>query len=162
MHHWCTVTADTFGVDQELRHMWRVRMPQQGYTDHVVMHGVLALAALHKAYLYPNQADLYLDISAHHSLRGSEGFRALLGNITNENWRSIFYFAITLVAYTLCLPIRSPKGKLQTPIQSMLELLGTFSGLKASTQSYLPAHRPIELYALAWGMEEAIINAKEE
>ncbi|KAF7549473.1 hypothetical protein G7Z17_g6358 [Cylindrodendrum hubeiense] len=54
MHHFCTVTADAMSVQREMRHVWRVVIPKEGYRHSFVMHGILAIAATHKASLLPN------------------------------------------------------------------------------------------------------------
>jgi hypothetical protein len=123
------------------------------------MHGVLAISAMHKAYLLPNQADAYLNLSAHHQVLGSEGFRAILGNVTSENWRSVFCFASVLVVYILCLPIRSPNGKLQTPILSLLDLISSIVGVQTSISPFLSLVAQSEFYSTVRGLEEVIIDS---
>ncbi|EGY20853.1 C6 zinc finger domain-containing protein [Verticillium dahliae VdLs.17] len=137
-HHWSTVTADAMATDPDMRHMWRVVIPRIGYENCFVMHGVLAISALHKAYLMPGLAETYLNVSAHHQVRGSEGFRALLGNVTQDNWRPVFCFSGTFVAYMMCLPIRSPNGTIQSPVVSLLDLVAAMMGVQASIKPFLP------------------------
>ncbi|QKD56928.2 uncharacterized protein FOBCDRAFT_262580 [Fusarium oxysporum Fo47] len=161
MHHWCTVTADTLAVGPDLRYVWRAVMPREGYQNRFVMHGVLALSAMHKAYLAPSQADTYLDLSAHHQVLGSEGFRALLGNVTSENWRPVFCFAGVLVAYIMCLPVRSPNRHLQTPILSLLDLISCMAGVQTSIKPFLSLVTSSEFCPTVRGLEEAISDSSE-
>ncbi|KAK9847346.1 hypothetical protein MYU51_019555 [Penicillium brevicompactum] len=161
MHHWCTVTADTLAVGPELRHVWRAIIPREGYENRFVMHGVLAMSAMHKAYLVPSQVDTYLNISAHHQVLGSEGFRAILSNVTSENWRPVFCFAGVFVAYILCLPVRSPNGKLQTPIFGLLDLISCMAGVQTSVSPFLSLVTPSEFYPTIRGLGEAISDSAE-
>ncbi|KAH8747736.1 C6 zinc finger domain-containing protein [Diaporthe sp. PMI_573] len=161
MHHWCTVTADTLAAGPDLRHVWRAVIPREGYENRFVMHGVLALSAMHKAYMAPSQADTYLDISARHQVLGSEGFRALLCDVTSENWRPVFCFASVLVAYILCLPVRSPNGNLQTPILSLLDLISCMAGVQVSVKPFLELVTPSEFYSTVRGLEEAISDTAQ-
>lgn len=161
MHHWCTVTVDTLAVGPELRHLWRAVMPREGYENRFVMHGVLSMSAMHKAYLVPSQVDTYLNLSAHHQVLGSEGFRSILGNVTGENWRSVFCFAGLLVPYILCLPARSPNGKLQRPILSLLDLISYMAGVQTAINPFLELVTPSEFYPTVRGLGEAISDSSE-
>jgi hypothetical protein len=161
MHHWCTVTADTLAVGPDLQRVWRAVMPREGYENRFVMHGVLALSAMHKAYLIPGQADKYLNLSAHHQVLGSEGFRALLGNVTSGNWRPVLCFAGVLVVYIMCLPLQSPNGNIQTPILSLLDLISCMAGVQTSIKPFLSLVTPSEFYPTVRGLEEAISDSSE-
>lgn len=161
MHHWCTVTVDTLAVGPELRHLWRAVMPREGYENRFVMHGVLSMSAMHKAYLVSSQLDTYLNLSAHHQVLGSEGFRAILGNVTGENWRPVFCYAGLLVPYILCLPIRSPNGKLQRPILSLLDLISCMAGVQTAINPFLELVTPSEFYPTVRGLGEAITDSSE-
>ena len=56
MHHYCTVTCNTMALREDSRHVWRVVIPTEGYANKYVMHGILAVAAVHRAFLYPEQS----------------------------------------------------------------------------------------------------------
>lgn len=161
MHHWCTVTVDTLAAGPDLRHLWRAVMPREGYENRFVMHGVLSMSAMHKAYLVPSQLDTYLNLSAHHQVLGSEGFQAILGNVAGENWRPVFCFAGLLVPYILCLPVRSPNGKLQSPILSTLDLISCMAGVQTAINPFLDLVTPSEFYPTVRGLGEAISDSSE-
>lgn len=139
MHHYSTATGSTMAQGEGARHVWRSIFPQEGYTHEYVMHGVLSLAALHKAFLIPGHRDTYLTLSAYHHTIGQETFRSLLPHVTNANWRPVFCFATIVVAYVLCLPTHAGHvSAATTPISKTLELLSVTKGIRAILLPYIP------------------------
>lgn len=139
MHHYCTVTSDTLAHHEGARHVWKTVFPQEGYVHEYVMHGVLSLAALHKATLIPCRRKNYLTRSAYHHTIGQESFRILLPTVESTNWRPIFCFATIVIAYVLCQPARSDDGSAATtPISKTLELVSVTKGIKAVLLPFIP------------------------
>ncbi|KAH8664627.1 C6 zinc finger domain-containing protein [Xylariales sp. PMI_506] len=137
MHHYCTVTCATLALNESARHVWRILYPQEGYTHALVMHGILSISALHKAYLLPNQQQKYLARSAYHQNLGQEKFRPLLASVTGDNWRSVFCFASIVVLYVCCLPLRNEDPSTAAPIRNTLELFSVVRGIKAFLMPFL-------------------------
>lgn len=136
MHHYCTVTAGTLAIRKDVIHLMKVIIPQKGYTHDFVMHGILALAATHKALLVPSQFQTYVNVSAYHQVLGSEGFRASTSEINNENWRAMFSFSLIVGLYYMTLPIRSERQILEVPIHSIAELFSAVKGVRASVEPF--------------------------
>ncbi|GFG27831.1 hypothetical protein IFM61606_07891 [Aspergillus udagawae] len=103
MHHYSTVTADTFAVRPDMQYVWRIVVPEMGQRSPFVTHGILAVAAQHKAHLLPGLRDKYLDMAAYHQVLGLEGFRAALSNVNHENWKPSFTFSSIIVIYLFVL-----------------------------------------------------------
>ncbi|KAK3898511.1 hypothetical protein C8A05DRAFT_47202 [Staphylotrichum tortipilum] len=140
MHHYCTVTANTMAHHEGTRHVWRTVFPEEGYVHEYLMHGVLSLAALHRAFLIPGQRNAYLTRSAHHYTIGQTTFSALLPAVTSANWRSVFCFATIVIAHVLCLPLQ-PAGDgsdTATPISKTLELFSVTKGIKTVLLPFIP------------------------
>ncbi|EXL73148.1 hypothetical protein FOPG_11492 [Fusarium oxysporum f. sp. conglutinans race 2 54008] len=140
MHHYCTVTSNTMACQESARHVWRVIFPQEGYVHEYIMHGILSLAALHKAFLIPSQRDIYLTQSSFHHSIGQKTFTALLNNVTSANWQPIFSFATIVIAYVLSHSIRSSGDSESetTPITRTLELFSVTKGIKAILLPFIP------------------------
>ncbi|EXL94485.1 hypothetical protein NOF04DRAFT_11450 [Fusarium oxysporum II5] len=140
MHHYCTVTSNTMACQESARHVWRVIFPQEGYVHEYLMHGILSLAALHKAFLIPSQRDIYLTQSSFHHSIGQKTFTALLNNVTSANWQPIFSFATIVVAYVLSHSIRASGDSESetTPITKTLELFSVTKGIKAVLLPFIP------------------------
>jgi hypothetical protein len=138
-----------------MRHVWRVVVPQEGYTHHFVMQGILALASLHKAYLIPSQRQLYLDLSAHHKSQGLRVFRGLLDEVTATNWKSIFCFASLVIAFVCALPARSDNRRMPTPIFSTLELFSLIRGIRSILSPWVSEIHKTALAPLTQGVWNA-------
>lgn len=152
MHHYCTVTADSMSVRQEMSHVWRIVIPKEGYQHRFVMDGILAVAAAHKAYLMPNNKKTYLALSHYHQTVGSEGFRSVLQNICPENAMCIFSFASVVVLFMYTLPSRSVNGRLESPIHNILEVIGLLRGIKATLSPLMQGIMRSECAPLVYGI----------
>lgn len=126
-------------------------MPREGYKSSYVMHGILSMAAAHKAYLTPSQRKTYLALSDYHQALGSEGFRSQLEDVNSDNWASVFCFASILVLYVLCLPARSEKGRLEDPIRNILELMGVVRGIRITLAPLLARVGSSEFAPMVYG-----------
>ncbi|KAK7408412.1 hypothetical protein QQX98_009397 [Neonectria punicea] len=152
MHHYCTVTADTLSIRREMRHVWRVVIPREGYQHPFVMHGLLAIAATHKAYLIPNSRKKYLALSDFHQTVGSEGFRCTLTNDCLESRGALFCFASVVVLFMFTLPTRSAIGRLENPITNLLELIGLLKGVRTTQSPFVPGILKSEFAPIVYGI----------
>ncbi|KAI3540418.1 hypothetical protein CSPX01_08330 [Colletotrichum filicis] len=134
MHHFTLVTANSLSVRPDMQHVWRVTMPEIGYDCPFVMHGILTIAALHKAYLIPSARDKYLDLATSHQTAGLEGFRTQLHTVNDTNWKPFFCFASLVVFYVASLPVRMGQD-----LDSEPDIMGVFifvRGIRAILEPY--------------------------
>ncbi|OLN95408.1 hypothetical protein CCHL11_04727 [Colletotrichum chlorophyti] len=153
MHHYCTCTCDTLALREDMRHVWRVEIPREGYLHPYVMHGILALSASHKAYLISSQREAYLTMSAYHQSLGLEAFRPVLTSITKNNWKPVFCYSSLLTTLACLLPMRSDNGRLSAPITEVLEMFRFVRGVRSVLQpffEYLPRSNFAPLAQGAW------------
>ncbi len=145
-----------------MQHVWQVVFPQEGYAHSFVMHGLLALAAIHKAHLLPERRQTYLALSAYHQNLGLQGFRPLLESITNDNWKPVFCFATIIVCYVSSLPARSPGFRLPAPLNNTLELFLVNKGIETIVKPSMKHIANTNLVPLAYGVFVAEINSSSE
>lgn len=138
MHHYCVSTSESLAIREDLRYVWRVVFPQEGYRHPFVMHGLLSLAALHKAYLFPSKRQEYLTLGAAHHALGLERFRALLCDIGDDNWKAMLCYASIVVIHVCSLAARSENGCIAEPIRSTWEFFSVIRGFKATLQEFTP------------------------
>jgi hypothetical protein len=98
------------------------------------MHGILAIAAAHKAYLMPASRKTYLPLADYHQTLGSEGYRRYLQHYNMTNWMPVFGFASLVVLHMLTLPTRMDNCVLEDPITNLIELAGLLRGIKATLE----------------------------
>ncbi|CAM1505776.1 Fc.00g114130.m01.CDS01 [Cosmosporella sp. VM-42] len=152
MHHWCTVASLTFGHREDSKQVWREVIPREGYQNSFVSHGVLSLAAIHKAYLIPSQESTYLALADYHQTVGSESFRSQLEHIHDDNWTQIFSFASLVVLHTLARPPRLEGVILADPITNVCELVGVIRGIRVTVAPIVPRVYRSNLAPMVYGV----------
>ncbi|KAK2737952.1 hypothetical protein CKAH01_18803 [Colletotrichum kahawae] len=154
MHHYCVLACDTMGYRDSVRHVWREVFPREGRLYGFVMHGLLAVAALHKASLLrAGEQHLYLTRSAYHYDKGQETFRSLLSSVTEENWKAMFCFS-AVVDTRACTPAMCPgnSSKPNTSISDVVNLLSIMRGVRAILEGWTVRIRESDLAAMTHGI----------
>ncbi|KAJ5167209.1 uncharacterized protein N7482_005990 [Penicillium canariense] len=152
MHHYCTVTCNTLTIREDVRHVWRAIMPTEGYSNKYVMHGILAIAAVHRAYLYSASAqkEKYIKASAYHLATGLKEFREIIASpVDPENWQPVFCFASMISVYLCTVPIRLGVPQWPNPITNVIDLFASIKGMQAIMNPFLPSLRRTQLAPLA-------------
>ena len=149
MHHYCSVTCNTMSIREDARHVWRVIIPMEGYSNKYLMHGLLAIAALHKAYLYSNQRTKYIKAAAQHLAVGLKEFRELVASpVDPENWQPVFLFASMISVHLSVVPLRLGVDHWPDPIFNMLELFSSIKGFQEIMKPFLKSLRKTQLAPL--------------
>ncbi|KAM0420795.1 hypothetical protein ACHAPT_011456 [Fusarium lateritium] len=160
MHHFCTVTSHTMSIRKDMVHVWSVAIPRLGYQDPFVMHGILAIAAAHKAYLIPASRRIYLPLADYHQTLGSEGYRRQLRAFDLSNWMPVFGFASVVVLHMLTLPMRMENHTLEAPLTNLLELGNLLRGIKTTLQPVMSRVVRTEFAPMVYGVW--LLQADEE
>ncbi|KAJ5082707.1 hypothetical protein N7532_011750 [Penicillium argentinense] len=149
MHHFCSVTSNTMSWREDARHVWRVVIPMEGYVNKYVMHGLLAIAALHKAYLYSAQKTKYSKAAAHHLAVGLKEFRELVAApIDSSNWQPVFCFASMISVHLSMVPVRLGVDCWPDPIYNMVELFASVKGFQEILRPFLRSLQKTQLAPL--------------
>ncbi|OMP84448.1 Sterol regulatory element-binding protein ECM22 [Diplodia seriata] len=98
MHQYCTSTFRELGHDA-IGTMWRISVPQLGFTHPCVLHNALAFSAQHLAYLRPASRAHYAALGAHHSTIGLQQTSDLLASLARENCHAIYVSAVLVCFY---------------------------------------------------------------
>lgn len=81
MHHYSSSTSGNLpSIRPEAQALWSSYIPQQAIKHPFLMHGILALAALHLAYLHPDSATKYLQLGDGHQAVALQKFRTILSS----------------------------------------------------------------------------------
>ncbi|EWZ48861.1 hypothetical protein FOZG_04333 [Fusarium oxysporum Fo47] len=127
MHHYSTITANTLALRLDMQHIWRMVLPEMSYNTPFLSHGLLSVAALHKAHLLPARRDKHLDLAAYHQTRGMEGFRSIFTSIDEKNWQPAFCFSSITVMYAF-----SPAGRIEDAMVDILQIFVLIRGIRSS------------------------------
>lgn len=110
-NNFCTKTCFTLQGDPVQQSVWQISVPKLALSFDFVMDGILALSALHLAYLYPSQKGFYISqAQTRHDIGLCRAGKLLL-HITQENCSGLYIFSVLAAIYTLASP-RKPKDLL--------------------------------------------------
>ncbi|KAL4994133.1 hypothetical protein BDV10DRAFT_11545 [Aspergillus recurvatus] len=113
MLQWVNETHCIFTRGQQTDVIWRKHVPEQALSYPFLMHGILALSALHIACTRTPRApddarSEYLHIAISHQDQALALFREQLGDINTNNGKAMFAFASITVLYAFGFP-RTPE-----------------------------------------------------
>ncbi|KAB8606215.1 hypothetical protein FH972_025846 [Carpinus fangiana] len=109
LHHWTVSTYAGFGDKTGDELTWQVDVPQMATKYPYIMHGVLAMSALHLAYLQPERSREYLAMSVEHQDVGLAVYRDYMINqsdINYDNVHSVIAYGAFTIAYAFAWPDR--------------------------------------------------------
>lgn len=121
MMQWCNTTFHTLSRSERTDDVWRNGVPEEGLSHPFLMHGILAVSALHLARTdtEPSQRSSYLTRAVAHQNQALALFREILGDINESNAKAMFAFASIVVVYTFGFP---PTPDIQDPWTSIDDL----------------------------------------
>jgi hypothetical protein len=97
MYHYATTVYAFVGVRENLVHLWWDYIPKQAIKHPFLMHGLLALAAIHLAYLQPVLSSQHLQAFNKHQAVALEEFRSILSSSVDPTRAdALFALAATL------------------------------------------------------------------
>ncbi|KAL4964029.1 Zn(II)2Cys6 transcription factor [Aspergillus stella-maris] len=107
MHHYTANTSTSlFGEAQRI--LWQIEIPHMARSSPLLMHGLLATAALHMAYLTKDESDsaVYTSRALYHHSLGLGLFNAGISGLRAENRDSpvLFTFGLCLVIWAYASP----------------------------------------------------------
>ncbi|KFY18830.1 hypothetical protein V493_08315 [Pseudogymnoascus sp. VKM F-4281 (FW-2241)] len=100
LHHYITCTSLSLATDTRTKTMWQVKLPHIASQFPFLMHGILACAALHLAYLDPGQERELMIRGRIHQDRAMPLFRTAIASPNNDNCDAVFAFSHLLVIYS--------------------------------------------------------------
>lgn len=114
----------TLSDDYNALHLKRALVPQQAMSHRFTLHGILALAAQHLAYLKPDQRSRYLPSALSHYDLAVTSYRQSIQKITEENCTMLFAFSSILVQFAFGLGQVLPpvSGEQSGAIASIIEI----------------------------------------
>ena len=113
MHHYTIYTSNTLSNQESLLAIWRDEFPRLAVSHNFLMHGLLALSALHLAHLRPAARHTYYMISSHHQNLAIGTFRTVLPQITRDNASAFFALSAILSLFTFATGADSNRPVLQ-------------------------------------------------
>ncbi|KAK6837817.1 hypothetical protein RU639_001539 [Aspergillus parasiticus] len=128
---WCSSTYATMAHDQQFEHLYQYVLPKEGLEYPFVLHGLLALSALHiaRASDYAPRAH-YFSIALEHQNRALALFRPVISSINRDNSHTIFVFASLLLQLAFAIPPSSPLIDTHDSFQDLIQAFTLCRGLR--------------------------------
>ncbi|GKZ39706.1 hypothetical protein AbraIFM66950_000983, partial [Aspergillus brasiliensis] len=97
---WQTETHRLFSRSEEVTHLWQVLMVEEALKTPFLMHGILAVSALHLSLSeVETHKAFWLGLATAHKGQALHSFREQLQNITSANAKAMLGFAGLVVAF---------------------------------------------------------------
>ncbi|GIC93269.1 uncharacterized protein Aud_009751 [Aspergillus udagawae] len=105
MMQWCNETYRSFSRNEQTDRIWRACVPEEGLSYPFLMHGILAISALHigRTRADHRRAD-YVSIAVAHQDQALTLFRERLHDINPSNAKAMFAFASIVAVYAFGYP----------------------------------------------------------
>lgn len=99
MHFYTVSTSQTFSNVPARRHVWQSVIPQIALSHDFLLHGLLALAALHLSRVSPERKDNLLAIASTHHAVALPIFRSAVQGLNSQNPHACSAFGTLLTVY---------------------------------------------------------------
>ncbi|KAJ5963090.1 hypothetical protein N7481_013395 [Penicillium waksmanii] len=149
MHYYGSMTCNTISWRENICHTWRVILPIEVSLNKYVMYGILAIASLHKAYLYLNQKIKYIKASAYHLAVTLKEFRELITSpVDHINQQPVLYVASLICIHISTVPIQLGVGHWPNSISNMVRLFTSIKGFQEIIRPFLESLQKTKLVPL--------------
>lgn len=101
LHFYTSSTCFTFSNDPLRRHVWQYVVPQIAFSNDFLLHGLLAVSALHLARVVPEREHTLSAIASGHHAAALPNFRSAIDSVTSQNCQACLIFGTILVVYEL-------------------------------------------------------------
>lgn len=101
MSHFTSATSYTLSHREADQHMWRTIVPEMATAHPFLMHGLLAVSAMHLSYLRLRDRSKYEMQSSYHQALATSQLRSVLTNITTENCSAVFALCALLTLISM-------------------------------------------------------------
>ncbi|OHW90095.1 fungal Zn binuclear cluster domain containing protein [Colletotrichum incanum] len=157
VHHFTSNTAHTLSENPDFVHLWTTTVPQIAFAHDFLLHGILAVAAIHVAHCNPEKRDEYATISTRHQNVALSKFSPGLSEIGEKNADAYVLHAICIFLLNTY-SIANPHGPI-TPkdvAQSFILLQGIKSILTLPFAHQYIYSGPLARWLYQGGVEPAV------
>ncbi|KAE8395451.1 hypothetical protein BDV23DRAFT_95124 [Aspergillus alliaceus] len=129
--HWCSSTYATMAHNKQAEHIYQYVLPREGLEYPFVLHGLLALSALHMARTGDQiPRSHYFSIALEHQNRALALFRPVVLSINRENSHTVFAFAGVLFQLAFAMSPCSPFADTYDSIRDLIQAFTLCRGLR--------------------------------
>ncbi|EFQ25910.1 hypothetical protein CGRA01v4_14316 [Colletotrichum graminicola] len=157
VHHFTSNTAHTISENPDFVHLWTTTVPQIAFANDFLLHGILAVSAIHVAHCYPEKRVEYATISARHQNVALGKFSPGLAEIDEKNADAYVLHAICIFILNTYF-IANPSGPIvpRDVAQSFILLQGIQSILALPFAHKRISNGPLARWLYQGGVEPAV------
>ncbi|KAK2056626.1 hypothetical protein LY76DRAFT_146220 [Colletotrichum caudatum] len=157
IHHFTSNTAHTISEDPEFVHLWTTTVPQIAFANDFLLHGLLAVSAIHVAHCYPEKKAEYTTISARHQNIALGKFSPVLTEMGEKTADAYVLHAICIFILNTY-SIANPSGPINPKdiAQSFILLQGIKSILSLPFAHRYISNGPLARWLYQGGVEPAV------
>lgn len=141
MHHFSTSVAKTLSYRNDIQDAWAIALPKEAYSCDYLMHGLLALSALHLDSSNDEKGHDYASLSTYHLQTSLARFREKLTNISIEDCVPLFGLSSLMVIHVCAksaMERRSPPTQKSSTshIEMLIEIFNMCRGVESILAPY--------------------------
>ena len=131
MVQWCNSTHQALARNETVGYIWRCLVPEEALSHPFLMHGILALSALHLARIRDDHhRPAYKSLAVAHQNQALTLFRELLDDINDSNAKAMFSFASVVALYAFGFPHEPDLNDPWTNIDDLHQVLVLIRGVQ--------------------------------
>ncbi|KAK8910029.1 hypothetical protein QC760_001010 [Botrytis cinerea] len=170
MHHYSTVAFLPHTPNGSQTHIWQKLAPEEAFKHRFLLHGILAIAALHKARHDPDTAPEITMLAIQHYTTAISLFRPVITDIHPGNAVAAFMLSGLLVCISWALPLAHPDSvgnihmlTTDETLQHILDILQLLRGIREIVDSSWAWTRQLTpIFELAINDPDAVFPPEEE
>ncbi|KAL0932714.1 C6 zinc finger domain-containing protein [Colletotrichum truncatum] len=157
VHHFTSNTAYTLSENRDFVHLWTTTVPEIAFAHDFLLHGILAVSAIHLAHLHPERREEFTTISTRHQTTALGQFSPRLNDIGETNADAYVLHAVCIFLLNTY-SIANPHGPITSKdvAQSFILLQGIKSILTLPFAHRYIANGPLARWLYQSGMEPAV------
>ncbi|KAF9871733.1 hypothetical protein CkaCkLH20_10667 [Colletotrichum karsti] len=157
VHHFTSNTAHTLSENPDFVHLWTTTVPEIAFAHDFLLHGILAVSAIHLSYLNPEKREEYTTISTRHQNIALSKFSPGLNDIGENNADAYVLHAICIFLLNTY-SIAHPHGPITSKdvAQSFILLQGIKSILTLPFAYRYISNGPLARWLYQGGVEPAV------
>lgn len=130
VHHYTTSTYKTISRDEKDTYIWRDAVFEDGLEFAFVLDAVLALTALHKAFLNPREGQKHISNSLAYQDQGLRAYQAQLTDYNPRNCKALFIFPVIMNISIIAMSRGYASMSATSPIRTLHSVLEILRGVK--------------------------------
>ncbi|KAK6223623.1 fungal Zn binuclear cluster domain-containing protein [Colletotrichum tabaci] len=156
MHHYNTSTCHVLTNDRCTEELWKTAVPEMACSHKFLMHGLLALSAMHYASLHPHEQKKWDIISVHHQNLALRSFALRLNDINKDNCEAYFFLATLIFILSIYSVAHGTRLGRAVSLDNVSQCFMLLHGIKGIIE-----FQPIEEWRQRGGPLDTILRAAE-